>query len=65
MYRESVRASVQPPSGTGEMVCSLEADRSQVSLVEPYEVEVERVHDAEGYVQSLGGWGGRDLEDPL
>ena len=48
------------PQEQGETVCSLELDCDQVSPVGP--CEVTREHDAEGYVQSLGG--GRDHGTP-
>ena len=51
---------VNLPQEQTEMVSSLEADRDQMGPVEPYEVE--RVNDANGSMQSLGG--GRDPGTP-
>ena len=44
---------VNLPQGQGETVCSLVAGRDEMSPVRPYEVE--RVHDAKGYMPILGG----------
>ena len=52
---------VNLPQEQWETVCSLEVDCDQVSPVGPSEVE--RVHDVEGSMQSLGG-GGRDPGTP-
>ena len=46
------------PQEQREMVSSLEVDCDQVSPVGP--CEVERVHDVNGYMQSLGGKRPRD-----
>jgi len=46
------------PQEQRETVCSLEVDCDQVSPVGP--CEVERVHDVNGYMQSLGGKRPRD-----
>ena len=43
------------PQEQREMVCSLEADRDQVSPVEP--CEVDQVYGANEYTWSLGGYG--------
>ena len=51
------------PQEQGEMVSSLEADRDQMGPLEPYEVE--RVSDANGSMQSLGGGGVYRPQDPL
>ena len=40
------------PQEQGETICSLEADRDEMSPVRPYEVEP--LHDAKGYMPSLG-----------
>ena len=45
-------ARINFPQERGETVCSLVAGHDEVSPVRPYKVE--RVHDAKGYMPSLG-----------